>query len=145
MPYPNSSDVSAGQPTASAHYNNLRKDAVFLGNVSADSISLGKLLSTYILNIDIEYLTTNRLRVPYVTTAPGTLVIEGCMLQQIDNVDLPAGQFSGSAATWYIFVNRTPSSTSFTLSVNTSSTPASGQRPAGWRPRGSSPLRPLYV
>ena len=131
MPYPNSSDVSAGQPTASAHYNNLRKDALYLGNISADSISLGKLLSTYILNVKIEYLATNRLRVPYVTTAPASLVIEGCMLQQTDNVDLSSGEFSGAAATWYIFAVRSASSTSFTLSVNTSPTPATGQRLIG--------------
>jgi hypothetical protein len=46
-------------------------------------------------------------------------------------VDLPSGEFSGAAATWYIFANRSASSTSFTLSVNTSPTPAAGQRLIG--------------
>ncbi len=39
MAYPLSSEVSAGQPTASAHYNNLRDDALYLGMGSANAVA----------------------------------------------------------------------------------------------------------
>jgi hypothetical protein len=46
-------------------------------------------------------------------------------------VDLPAGLFSGGAATWYVFANRTAGSTTFTLSVNTSGSEGTDQRVIG--------------
>lgn len=131
MTYPNSSDVAAGQPTASAHYNNLRKDALYLGNVAADSVSLGSFMQSFVLNIELEYLATSRVRVPYDSQKPATIMISGCMLLQNAAIDLAASSFSGAAATWYIFANRTAGVTSFTLSVNTSPVPAADQRLIG--------------
>ncbi len=45
MTYPLSSDVVAGQPTAADHYNNLRADALRLGQAAADSNNLADLLT----------------------------------------------------------------------------------------------------
>jgi hypothetical protein len=70
MAYPNSSDVSAGQPTASAHYNNLRKDALYFGNAAADSNPAGTFFTRFVSNLTIQYLASNRLRVPYVSYKP---------------------------------------------------------------------------
>ena len=143
MSYPNSSDVASGQPTAAAHYNNLRKDAVYLGNVSADSVNLSQFLQSFVLNMTIEYLATARLRVPYDSQKPATVMISGCMLVQTANIDLPSSSFSGAAAVWYIFANRTPGITSFTLSVNTSAVPAADQRLIGecyWNGTAIAPL-----
>lgn len=131
MSYPNSSDVASGQPTASSHYNNLRKDAVYLGNVAADSVNLSSFLQSFVLNMNIDYLAENRLRIPYDSQAPATIMISGCMLLQTANIDLAASSFSGAAATWYIFANRAAGVTSFTLSVNTSPVPAADQRLIG--------------
>jgi hypothetical protein len=46
-------------------------------------------------------------------------------------VDLPANSFSGGAADWYIFANRTQGSPAFTLSVNTSASEGADQRLIG--------------
>lgn len=131
MTYPLSSEVTAGQPTLADHYNNLRKDALQLGNAAADSLTLAGFLNRYNEFVTLEYLDTNRLRVPYSTGQPPTLMINGCMLQATANVDLPSNQFSGSSATWYVFAVRTAGSTTFTLSVNTSATETANQRLIG--------------
>ena len=131
MTYPNSSDVSAGQPTAASQYNNLRKDALLNGNSGADSVYLGTLLASYAFIRMITYLPTNRVRINYDSTKPCAIVIDGYMLAQTANIDLPSGLFSGAAALWYIFAVRTPSSSTFTLAVSTSAAPAPGQRLIG--------------
>jgi hypothetical protein len=131
MTYPLSTDVSAGQPTAVAHYNTLRADALRLGQAEADCVTTGVMLRRYARGVRLQYLATNRLRVPYVTTDPPTLMINGFMCQAGANVDLPAGLFSGGAATWYVFANRTAGSTTFTLSVNTSGSEGTDQRVIG--------------
>ena len=46
MPYPFSSNVAAGQQTQASQYNNLRKDALFLGAEPANSASLGAFLGS---------------------------------------------------------------------------------------------------
>jgi len=131
MSYPLSSDVSSGQPTAYQHYNNLRSDALYLGQAAADSVSLGAFLQRYADNIKLEYLDTDRLRVPFVTTRPPTIMIQGVMCQAAANVDLASNSFSGVAATWYVFAKRTAGSNSFTLEVNTSSAETSTTRLIG--------------
>jgi len=131
MTYPASSDVSAGQPTASAHYNNLRKDALHLGQSSADSVNLGTFFSQYIQNVSLVYLATNRVYCPYVADRPARIMINGYLLGQVADIVLPAGQFSGAAATWYIFANRSSGSVYFSLSVSTSAIPGVDQRLIG--------------
>lgn len=131
MSYPLSSDVSAGQPTACQHYNNLRRDALFLGQEAADAAPLGVFLGRYAQNIRLEYLASNRLRVPYATTKPPALMVGGRMLVATANVDLPAGCFSGSAALWYVFARATGGSTAFTLEVNTSPSETANTRLIG--------------
>ena len=131
MTYPNSSDVSAGQPTASAHYNNLRKDALYYGQASTDSLLPGVFHARFVDNLTIEYLATNRLRGSYVSYKPVSMMISGCMLKATADVDLTAGLFSGGAATWYIFAVRSTGSTTFTLAVNTSPIEAADQRLIG--------------
>lgn len=131
MSYPLSNDVSAGQPTAASHYNNLRADSLFLGQSPTDAVPIGAFIQRYVDNIKLEYLATNRLRVPYVTTRPPTLMIGGCMCQAVANVDLPSNSFSGAAATWYIFARRSPGSSAFTLEVNTSNAETTSTRLIG--------------
>lgn len=131
MTYPLSSDVAAGQPTASAHYNNLRGDALRFGQAEADVVKLGTFLSRYARGIDLQYLATGRVRIPYVTTDPPTLLINGFMCQAVSNVDLGVGLISGGSATWYIFAQRIAGSSSFTLTANTSATEGVDQRIIG--------------
>jgi len=131
MPYPLSSNVSSGQPTEAAQYNNLRADALLLGQVEADSVKLNAFLSRYARGIKLQYLATNRLRIPFITTDPPTLMINGCMCQATANVDLASGLISGSAATWYVFAQRTSGQTTFTITINTSATEGTDQRIIG--------------
>jgi hypothetical protein len=131
MTYPLSSPVTAGQPTASDHYNNLRKDAVNLGQSDQDVVNLGMFLKRFATGVKLEYLATNRVRVPYTATNPPTLMINGCMLQATGNVDLQSGLISGPAATWYFFAVRSAGSSTFTLSANTSASESTDQRLIG--------------
>jgi len=133
MTYPLSSDVTAGQPTAASHYNNLRADALRLGQALADSANLGDLLARWeAANLTITILGTDRLRVPCSAVAPVGLIVNGFMLRSISNVDLSAGgKPSGSPATWYVFACRTAGSSNFTITVNSSATEGTDQRLIG--------------
>ena len=131
MTSPESSDVSSGQPTASAHYNNLRKDAVYLGKTAVQAADLATLLSHFVQNISLEYLSNNRIRLPYDSFNPARIVINGYMLFQSDNIDLAPSQFSGLAAVWYIFANQLIGSISFGLTVSTSPSVLANQRLIG--------------
>ena len=107
MTYPNSSNVSAGQPTASAHYNHLRLDALFLGKDESNAVTLGKVLSRYEENLKLELLETNRVRVPASLEQPVNLMVSGYMLQATANVDLSSGAApAGAAAVYYVFAIR---------------------------------------
>lgn len=132
MAYPLSSAVTAGQPTAADHYNNLRLDALYLGQLATDAVALGSLLAKYERGITLQHLSTNRVRVPATTLKPVMLMIDGVMCVAVNNVDLAAGSApSGSAAIWYLFAVRTAGSTTFTLDVNTSDTETAGKRRIG--------------
>ncbi|MRR29452.1 hypothetical protein EG834_03760 [bacterium] len=131
MPYPLSSPVSAGQPTQASHYNDLRTDATRLGQAPADSVDLATFFKRFAQAIVVTYLATARIRIPYNAAMPPTIMINGYMLQANANVDLPAGLFSGAAQLWYIFAVRTPGSSTFTLSVNTSPIETTDQRLIG--------------
>jgi hypothetical protein len=133
MTYPLSSDVVPGQPTAADHYNNLRADALRLGQVPADSNNLSEILARQEQNLTIVLLGADRVRVPCSTAAPVALVVDGYfILRSTVNVDLPvSGKPSGSEDTWYVFAVRTPGSNSFSLEVNTSPLESSGRRLIG--------------
>lgn len=131
MTYPLSSPVSPGQPTAADHYNHLRQDALNLGQVDADVVNLGTFLKRYAAGIKLEYLANHRVRVPYSTSNPPSVMVNGCMLQATANVDLPAGLISGPAATWFIFAVHNAGSNTFTLTANTSSSEGTDQRLIG--------------
>ena len=53
MTYPLSSAVSAGQPTAVDHYNNLRLDALYLGQAAADAVGMAALLNRWEQNLNL--------------------------------------------------------------------------------------------
>ena len=92
MSYPLSSDVTAGQPTAASHYNNLRADALRLGQALADSVNIGDLLARWeASNLTITILGTDRIRVPGTSIAPVSLIVNGFILRSAVNVDLSAG------------------------------------------------------
>ena len=131
MIYPLSSAVSAGQPTAAAHYNDLRLDSLTLGADETDAVKLATFLQRFVSGMQLVYLAANRVRVAYSSLNPPTIMINGHMLQATANVDLPASQFTGVPALYYIFANRAAGSTSFTLTVNTSATEAVDQRLVG--------------
>ena len=132
MTYPNSSNVSAGQPTASAHYNHLRSDALFLGKDESNAVTLGKVLSRYEENLKLELLETNRVRVPASLEQPVNLMVSGYMLQATANVDLSSGAApAGAAAVYYVFAIRSGGSTTFTIDVNTSAAESTDRRLIG--------------
>ncbi len=132
MSYPLSANVSAGDPTLSAHYNNLRSDALLLGQPAADVVNLATLLERYESRLSLERLSTDKIRVPAAADEPVSLMLAGFMVQATANVDLAdAEKPSGAAADYYIFANRIAGSTTFTLTVDTSITEAANQRLIG--------------
>lgn len=129
MAYPNSSDASAGQPIASARYNNLRKDTLYFGNAATDSLTPGDFFARFAHNLSLVYLATNRLRVPYTSSIkPAALMINGYTLKATADIDLPAGMFSGGAMTWNVFAMQSAGSTTFTITINTSPVKGTDQR-----------------
>lgn len=131
MTYPLSDPVTAGQPTAASHYNNLRSDALLLGNTDADSVQLGLFLALHAQNINLIHLSTTRIRCQWLAAKPPTLTISGCMLKNISSADLPVGVISGAAATWYIFAVRIDNHTTFSITANTSPIETTDQRLIG--------------
>ena len=130
MTYPTSTDVTAGQATAAAHYNNLRNDALYLGNPVTDSDLLANLLAAYQSGLTLQYLATNKVRVPASASAPVRLMVGGVMLSAAANVDLAAAP-AGGAMTYYVFAVRTAGSTTFTLAINASATETATTRLIG--------------
>ena len=122
MTYPNSSQVSSGQPTSASHYNNLRLDSLYFGQAAADSKAAGEFFAYHAMNLTLSYLATNRIRVVFSAFHPALISIGGCLLIANSDIDLASGIFSGAAATWYIHAVRTPGSTTFTLMANTTPT-----------------------
>ena len=132
MSYPLSTDVAAGDNTASAQYNNLRSDALRLGNLAADAVNLGSLIEFFESKLNIIRLATDTVRVSASAAVPVALIIASVPVRAVANVDLAAGDApSGGADTWYVFANRTAGSTSFTLSVSTVSAEGANQRRIG--------------
>jgi hypothetical protein len=131
MTYPLSSAVSAGQPTAADHYNNLRSDALYFGQVNTNAVDLGTALQKYASGMKLEYKSVNRVRVPYDVNNPPTIMIAGYLLQTAANVDLPNGLITGSAAVYYIFAVRYGGFTTFGLTASTSATEAVNTRIIG--------------
>ena len=132
MTYPKSSDVVAGQPTAAAHYNNLRADAIWLGASPSDAVSLAALLSGYEDNLHLEEISGNRIRIPASGDQPVCLMIDGLPVMSTESVDLPTGNApSGESSTYYVFAVRTAGNTGFTLEINTSSGAGEGKRLIG--------------
>ena len=132
MTYPLSNDVSAGQPTAAAHYNNLRADALRLGAGAQDAVLVGELLARYETGLALERLGSNRVRVLVAPDAPACLVVDGVPLRAGANVDLATSAApSGAAAEYCIFAVCSPGSGTFTLEINTSTAEASLRRRIG--------------
>ncbi len=132
MSYPLSSDVVAGQPTAAAHYNNLRADALWLGANEADAVTIGQLLAGYEDHLQLEVISGNRIRVPASSNLPVCLMVDGIPVMATEGVDLPTGSApSGETAVYYVFAVRTAGSTAFTLEINTSSGVSAGKRLIG--------------
>ena len=90
------------------------------------------ILERYVSRLEIEKLAADTVSVPASATAPVSLVIDGYLCQAVANVDLQAGEEpAGGASAYYVFANRADDSTTFTLSVNMSTTENDNQRRIG--------------
>jgi hypothetical protein len=132
MPYPNSFDVFDGMPTAYQHYNNLRADALWLGQNEANAVTLGALLARFESGMNLEIIEPKRLRVTASAGAPVGIVIGGYPLQATANVDLSSGAApSGPAAEYFVFAVRSTGQPGFSLDVNTTPTETTTRRIIG--------------
>ena len=127
-----SADVSSGQPTAAAQFNNLRADALRFGAAAADAQPISTLLQRFSSGITLQVLGTNRVRVPALPTTPVNIVVDGYPLSTAANVDLPGGSApSGSPNVYYVFAIRSSGSMTFTIDCNTSSAESANRRMIG--------------
>ncbi|MGV8026749.1 MAG: hypothetical protein AB2L18_09350 [Anaerolineaceae bacterium] len=131
MTYPLSSTISPGDPTLASQYNNLRSDALLLGQSPADAVSIGQLLERYESRLTLQKLNTAQVVVPASSTNPVSLFIGGFLVQATANVNLDSSSTPNGSGTWYVFANRSAGSTAFTLSVSTSPTENANQRRIG--------------
>ncbi|MEA4907545.1 MAG: hypothetical protein VB089_07995 [Anaerolineaceae bacterium] len=131
MSYPQSFDVQDSQPTSYQQYNRLRSDALRLGAAESDSVLLAELLGRYESGLRLEYLPSNRVRLPASPQAPVCLLVDGVPLCATAHIDLPAGQLAGPAASYYVFAVRTAGSSAFTLQINTTPTESANRRRIG--------------
>ena len=131
MTYPLSSSISPGDPTLASQYNNLRSDALFLGQAPADAVSIRQLLERYESRLTLQKLNAAQVRLPASPVEPVSLFVDGYLVQAQENIDLPSGSAPNGSGTWYVFANRSASSTAFTLSVSTSPTENTNQRRIG--------------
>lgn len=110
----------------------MRADALRFGQSAADAVNVGTMLEWYESNLKIIRLNTTQLRIEASLTSPVSLNVAGFPVRAAANVDLAAVDApSGGPAVYYIFANRSSSSTTFTLSVSTSATEAANQRRIG--------------
>lgn len=131
MSYPLSSPISPGDATLASQYNNLRSDAILLGQSPTDAITIGQLLERYESRLTLNKLNTAQVRVPASIDEPVSLFIDGYLVQANSNIDLDPSSIPNGSGIWYVFGNRISGSTSFTLSISTSPTENTGQRRLG--------------
>lgn len=132
MSYPESSNVSAGDATFAAHYNDLRADSVHLGMAAADAEDLGTVLEKYESRLEISWYSDTKVKVVASASAPVSLIIDGYLCQIAATIFLTDEEIpAGDAMAYYVFANRADSSTGFTLTVNSSITEAANQRLIG--------------
>ena len=131
MTYPLSFPISPGDPTLASQYNNLRSDALLLGQAPAEAVTIGQLLERYESRLTLHKLNAAQVRVPASMDEPVSLFVDGFLLQALENIDLPTGSAPSGAGTWYVFANRATGSASFALSISTSPTENSEQRRIG--------------
>lgn len=141
MEYPLSVILASQTPTYRQQLARMRADAIYLGKVDkgvsdndalgdAQAAPLGDLLQRYIQNVRLEYLATNKVRVPYDAARPPVLVVNGFMLVAGANVDLASAPTGGSGQR-YVMANRTADSTTFTITVQSSAVEGVDQRLIG--------------
>lgn len=119
MPYPLSSEVTSGTPTLAAHYNNLRRDGLLLGNPDTDSVTVGAALKGYAQNVEIEVDETvadAKLVVPATALVPATLEINGCLCQNVAPTYTPLLSESGTVS-FYVLARRNAGLKTFTIEL----------------------------
>ena len=122
MTYPLSSPVSVGTPTEADQYNNLRKDALFIGEDPAESGSVRDIL---LGRINFTRINATQFRLNASETWPAAVTINGVihavtenLIKDISAVDYPdAGRYS---------IYAVASGSGFTLEIGTD-TPTNGQ------------------
>lgn len=127
--YPASSDVVSGTPILASQMNNLRKDAIYGGQSPSDAVSLISLLRRFSQNVRLQYLATNKVRVPFTADKPPCLIVGDYMLAATANIDSAA--ITGTAGPRYVLAQRTSGSNTFTLVISTSNVEGVDQRLIG--------------
>ncbi len=133
--------IDVDEITTQQRFNRLFADAVYFGKIEKSlvdddaggdpqGVAIGIMFSRFIQNVRLEYLATNKIRIPFTVDRPQSIVVNGFPLQGTADIDLSAA-VTGADATRYLFANRTADSTTFTITVSTSAVEGADQRLIG--------------
>ena len=127
MTFPLSSPVSAGDPTEASQYNNLRKDALYLGSDPAGSGNLLQLLYQSMGEISLTRVSATTIRLSASAAAPCALMIGGIICAvTADRTILLTGTALPAAGRYYVYAVAQSDGT-FILDAADNNVPANGR------------------
>ncbi|MHC1773502.1 MAG: hypothetical protein AB9907_17540 [Flexilinea sp.] len=127
MPYPLSSDVTAGETTLASQYNNLRADALRLGGDAANAATLQDLLYNQRNGIALSGNETT-LTLTASVTHPCAVMIDGlpAVVKTVLTMEISEAVYSAAAVLWIFAAKTAGNSIGFNLSASPSPTEAAG-------------------
>ena len=126
MSYPLSSAVQVGDATEAAQYNNLRMDALYLGNQPGQSGNMLQLLAQSMGAVSLTRISSMIIRLTASPAEPCGLMISGRIYAVIGNVELTISQEETYAAGRYFVYAVGGSDGSFSLAMG-SAAPYNGR------------------
>ena len=120
MTYPLSNEVNVGDATEASQYNNLRRDALYLGGDPAGSGTLLQLLSQGMGRVSLTMLSASTIQLSASESNPCALVINGTIRAVTSDISLMLNGIQMSSAGRYFLYAVGQQDGSFTLSAGTS-------------------------
>ncbi len=132
MPYPLSSDVTPGEPTLAAQYNNLRADALYFGGNPAGAADLRSLFADYLEGIRLTGSETT-LTLEASSAEPCALVLDGlpAVVRTPLTTEISPAAFPSPCLLWIFIRSDGAEPAAFSLNVSESPFETTGTRRIG--------------
>lgn len=133
--YPASYQVEAQEPTLEDDHNQLRDDALYLGQETVPSetadnnMALGEMLIRFIQNVGVEIYDDTYIQVPYTADRPPRLVIDGhlCGAAELKRT----AEYAGAAGLKYVMAIKTEDSYDFEIEIRETAVEGANERYIG--------------